>query len=84
MIFGLRIIYTAVYFFFTVQIIQGLGKVKLPEIRKRTLLPILDKSIPLSSDFSKPRTKEEFISEYIANYKGIYTIQCFLAYPVPC
>jgi len=48
---------------------KGLGKVKLPEIRKRTTLPILDKSIPLSSDFSKPRTKEEFISEYIANYK---------------
>jgi len=48
---------------------KNIGKVKLPEIRKRSLLPTYDKSIPLNPEFLKPRTKEEFISEYLGTYK---------------
>jgi len=48
---------------------KSMGKVKLPEIRRLSILPTYDKAIPLNPDSTKPKTKEKFISEYLATYK---------------
>lgn len=50
---------------------KNLGRIKLPEIRKLSILPTYDKAIPINPNHTKPKTKVEFISEYLASYKDV-------------